>query len=47
MDINFSWKKLMDDLRVLIYKLFLEIFYGKKKKKITNFFICDIKTFLK
>ena len=33
MDINFSWKKLMDDLRVLIYKLFLEIFYGKKKKK--------------
>ena len=30
-------KKLIDTLKVLIYKIFLETSYGKKKK-VTNFF---------
>ena len=31
-------KKLIDTLKVLIYEIFLKTSYGKKKKKVTNFF---------
>ena len=43
----------MDALRLLVYKIFLEIFYGKRKERLTfltRFYISNessIKTFLK
>ena len=36
--VKHDWEKLRNTLRVLVYKIILETFYGKKRKQITFFY---------